>query len=313
MPQQPKHVSESDRPAAERQLASAAPVRQLASAAPVRQFVDREEPIAIFQAALEAHQRTKPLVLVFHGGAGTGKSRLRRELARLVDSRQQAESRAVINATLDFDVPVHRQPDAALFFLRKAIGEACKAGFPSFDLAYAVLWQKTHPDTPAGLPPLSAAENGGCTQQETATAPCEELRPLLEPGSLLSQLLDDTGKLPIIGLVPKIAALVGKSPEPPNPRTPEPHLRAWWERRGERELEDLPQMEPAAIVECLPKLWAADIKDHLGATSRKPQATSRESGGSPESRIQSPESRSPVAERRSVHRFLREVVGDRFD
>ena len=232
----PTHKVSSDRPVAE------------------RLFVDREEPVALFQAALKEPQPAKPLVLVFHGGAGTGKSRLRRELVRLVDSRQQTVDRVVATATLDFDVPVHRQPDAAHLFLRKAIGEDYQIRFPSFDLAYAIYWQKSHAETP----------------------PSDELKTLLESGSLLHQLLDDTGKLPLIGLVPKIAALVGKSPEPPNPRTPEPTLRAWWSTRGERELEDLPQMEPAAIVEQLPKLWASDLRDYLGATSHKPQAESEE-------------------------------------
>jgi hypothetical protein len=250
MPHQSKPAPESGRPAAE------------------RQFVDREEPIAIFQAALKASQPTKPLVLVFHGGAGTGKSRLRRELVRLVgsrqqavDSRQKAVDREVTTATLDFDVPVNHQPDAALFFLRNALRESYQVGFPSFDLAYAVLWQKSHPDTPLG----------------------DDLKPLPEPGSLLSQLLDESGKLPLVGLIPKTSNLVAASPEPPNPGTPEPPLRAWWTERGERELEDLPQMEPRAIVECLPKLWASDLKDWLGTTSHEPQATSEEPGKNRES------------------------------
>jgi len=273
VPQQPKPAPESGRPAAE------------------RQFVDREEPIAIFQAALKEPQPTRPLVLVFHGGAGTGKSRLRRELVRQLagDPNPRADIEAtkarntrnewvqeatspfhsvfvsswqsvlgsgpnVITATLDFDVPVHRQPDAALLSLRKAIGETCKAGFPSFDLGYAVYWQKSHPDAPLG----------------------DDLKLLLEPSSLLSQLLDDSGKLPLIGLVPKISSLLAGSLDPLNPRPLDPSLRSWWECRGERELEDLPQMEPGAIVESLPKLWAADVKDYLQS-------------GSPESRVQSPE------------------------
>jgi tetratricopeptide (TPR) repeat protein len=238
VPQQPKPASESGRPAAD------------------RPFVDREEPIATFKAALKEPQRTKPFVLVFHGGAGTGKSRLRCELVR-----QLASGADVVTATLDFDVPVHRQPDAALLYLRNALREAYQVTFPSLDLAYAVLWQKSHPDKPLG----------------------DDLKPLLEPGSLLSQLIDETGKLPLIGLVPRIIVLVGKSPEPPNPRTLEPFYSEWWERRGERELEDLPQMEPAAIVEQLPKLWASDLKDWLGAASLKPQATSNESGKKQES------------------------------
>jgi len=275
MPLEPRPKPESGRPAAE------------------RQFVDREEPIAIFQAALSRPQPTKPLVLVFHGGAGTGKSRLRRELMRLVNGGAPEPPNPgtrepplrVVAATLDFDLPVHRQPDAALFSLRKAIGEACKAGFPSFDLALAVLWQKTHPDTPMGLARLSAEENractharsqnGGCTQQETVTPPCEELRTLLEPGSLLSQLLDEAGKLPLIGLIPRVSALVDSRQQtvdragPTSNLPPSTYYLDWWRERGERELEDLPQMEPAAIVEQLPKLWASDLKDFLKPESRE--------------------------------------------
>ena len=285
------HRVSSDRPAAE------------------RPFVDREEPIAIFQAALNAPQRAKPLVLVFHGGAGTGKSRLRRELVKLVDSRQhsvdgrqETGDGAVVTATLDFDVPVHRQPDAALLFLRQAIGEACKAEFPSFDIAYAVLWQKAHPDAPMGLPPLSAAENGGCTQQGTATAPCEELRPLLEPGSLLSQLLDETGRLPLIGLIPKIAnTLRDQGIEGPRDRVKEAptsnllsttYYLSWRKERGERELEDLPQMEPAAIVEQLPKLWASDLRDYLRQGSRESGLGSGQTSN--DSPLSTPHSRSAV-------------------
>jgi tetratricopeptide (TPR) repeat protein len=233
MPLEPKHPSRSDRPAAE------------------RQFVDREELIAPVHAALKEPQRTKPLVLVYYGGAGIGKSRLRREL-----TKQMASEPGVLTATLDFTIPIYRQPDTALFFLRKTIHEVYQVRFPSFDIACSVLWQKTHTEASLG----------------------DDLKPLLEPGSLLAQLLDDSGKLPLIGLVPRISSLLVRSPEPQNPRPPEPSLRAWWSERGERELEDLPQMEPAAIVEQLPKLWAADLKDYLQA-------------GSPESRVQSPEVR----------------------
>jgi tetratricopeptide (TPR) repeat protein len=283
--QQPKRASEGGRQAAERPV------------------VDREEPIAVFQAALNAPQPTKPLVLVFHGSAGTGKSRLRRELIRLVDSRspEPPSPGAVrqgplgptpepplrnITATLDFDVPINRQPDAALFFLGNALREAYRVGFPRFDLAYAFLWQKSHPDTAlvreAGPEPefdhkdtkaqVSADENG--------------MQTLLEPGSLLSQLLDESGKLPLIGLIPKIANILrdqgiegsrDRVPETPTSYLlPPTYYATWWRERGERELEDLPQMEPAAIVECLPRLWASDLKDFLGATSHKPQAESEE-------------------------------------
>ncbi len=227
MPRRPKHRTKGDHWAAE------------------RQFVDREELIAVYQAALREPLGTKPHVLVFHGGAGIGKSRLRKELAR-----QLAADTAVLTATLEFDVPAHRQPDAALFFLRNTLGESGQVRFPSFDIAYAFLWQKTHPETPlrgkSGTVPRSASVKVGAVQ-----SPFSEEGPLKESDSLLSQVVDDEGKLPLIGLVPRIAKLL------------KPVDREWWDRRGERELEDLPQMEPAAIVEQLPALWAADLKDNL--------------------------------------------------
>ncbi len=210
VPQVPEYPRRGDRPAAE------------------RQFVGREGSIAPVHAALRQPRRTKPLILVYYGGAGIGKSRLRMELVK-----QLAADPGVVTATLDFHIPTYRQPEAALFFMRNALHEAHQVRFPSFDLAYAVYWQKTHPDAPLR----------------------EEVQPLLEPGFVLSQLLDQTGKLPLIGLIPMMAKGVsGRETE------------TWWKERGERELEDLPQMEPQVIVEHLPKLWAADLQDHLDKT-----------------------------------------------
>jgi len=261
VPPECKHPSRGDRQVAE------------------RQFVGREEFVAPVESALKEPPRTKPLVLVFHGGAGIGKSRLRRELVQ-----QLARDPDVLTATLDFDVTGHRHPESALFFLRKTLGEAYEARFPSFDIAYAIYWQKTHPDTPlasgdmTGLARLSAEENRACTHSRSRDGGCTKEAP--ESGSLLTQLLDETGRLPLIGLIPKLSKLLAASLDPSTPIPLDPSLRSWWERRGERELEDIPQMEPGEIVEQLPKLWAADLKEHLGATSHKPQATSGEGGGS---------------------------------
>jgi hypothetical protein len=175
MPSRPKHPPNGGRQAAE------------------RQFVDREEFIAPVHAALKEPQRTKPLVLVYYGVAGIGKSRLRREL-----TKQMAGDAAVLTATLDFDIPSYRQPETALFFLRKAISEAYQVRFPSFDLAYAIYWQKTHPETPLGDMTGIAAIPDRVPRSQ----------PLLEPGSILPKLLDESGKLPLIGLIPKIAKVI---------------------------------------------------------------------------------------------------------
>jgi hypothetical protein len=250
-----------------------------------RLFVGREEFVAPVQSALREPQRTRPLVLVYYGGAGIGKSRLRLELAK-----QFVHDPHVAAATLDFDIPAYRQPDAALLFLRNALHQTYQARFPSFDVAYAILWQKTHPDTPLG------SEEGGERREEgqepesyhkdtKAQSRTDEsgMQTLLASGSLLSQLLDESGKLPLIGLIPRISALVDSRQD-----TAE---RKWRTERGERELEDLPQMEPSRIPDVLPKIWSADVRDFLGAPSRKPQASSNE-GQKPEGKSQEPRTRS---------------------
>src|SRR5512136_3112853 len=98
MPLTPKHKPGGGRPSAE------------------RQFVDREEFVAPVHAAVKDPKRTTPLVLVYYGGAGIGKSRLRKELVR-----QLAGSPGLVTATLDFAIPTYRQPDAALLFLRNEL------------------------------------------------------------------------------------------------------------------------------------------------------------------------------------------------
>ncbi len=267
MPLTPKHKPGSDQPVAE------------------RQFIDRQEFVSPVQSALKEPPRSKPLVLVFHGGAGIGKSRLRRELVR-----QLARDPEVLAATLDFDVVGHRHPETALFFLRNTLCQTSQVCFPSFDLAYAVYWQKTHPDT-------ALAVSGNSNSETRMTNEIPAL--MQERNSLLSQLLDESAKLPLIGLIPRISKLVAASLDPSIPRSLGPFLSDWWERRGERELEDIPQMEPGEIVDRLPKLWAKDLKHYLGAASLKPQAPSREEGGErrEESQVRNDERRTTNEER----------------
>jgi tetratricopeptide (TPR) repeat protein len=280
MSSKPNHTPRGDRKAAE------------------RQFVDREEFVAPVQSALKEPPRTKPLVLVYYGGAGIGKSRLRRELVR-----QLARDPDVQTATLDFTIPTFRQPETALLALRNSLVDTYQVRFPSFDIAYAFYRQKAHPDTALrseeGGERREAGPESEFDHKDTkAQVRTDEsgMQTLLEPGSLLLQLLDQSGKLPLIGLIPKVSALVGSRQHvvdragPTSNLPPSTYYLEWWERRGERELEDIPQMEPGAIAEQLPRLWAADLKEYLGAASLKLQASSQE----PDSPLSTPHSRRAV-------------------
>ncbi len=215
MPIRPKHSLGPGRPAAQ------------------RQFTDREDLIEAFRAALDTKQPDKHHVLVFYGVGGVGKTSLRRELARLVSSEPD-----VVTGALDFDVPAYRHEETALFVLRLALRQTCKVQFPSFDIAYAVHWRKTRPQS----------------------ALTRDTFPLLEPGTMLSEAFDVLGQLTLVGLVPKLAGMALKGSQA---------LREWWTRRGSAELRDLPLLEPTQIAERLPMFWASDLKDFLAAKGKK--------------------------------------------
>jgi tetratricopeptide (TPR) repeat protein len=215
MPIKPRHTPGVGRPVAQ------------------RQFTDREDFIKTFQTALAAKQPDKHQVLVFYGVGGIGKTSLRRELTRLLASEP-----GVITAALDFDVPGYRDQDTALFALRKALREKHKVQFPSFDIAYAVLWRKTRPQTPM-------TRDNFC---------------LLESGTVLADAVDVLGDVTIVGTIPKLAAVALKGSQA---------VRDWWTKRGSTELRELPSLEPPQIAERLPMFWASDLKDFLAANGKR--------------------------------------------
>ena len=210
MPIRPKHTLDDSRPKA------------------VRQFTDREEFIEAFQKALKGIKPNEQNVAVFYGVGGIGKTSLRKELGRILEKEQPKTAWTV----LDFSLPQYREQETALFTLRKSFGDKYKIPFPSFDLAYAVYWQKTHPQTPL----------------------TKENFPLLDAGGIVVDIVTLFGEIPGIGLIPKLSKLVIKGKKA---------LEDWWTKRGNRELYDLPQMEPKDILERLPMFWAGDLKDSL--------------------------------------------------
>lgn len=189
-----------------------------------RIFVDREEPLAAFEAALGHPNLSSPRVLVYYGIGGIGKSRLRRELR----DRLVAHEPGAVWAEVDFSLPALRDPETALFALRRQLVERQHVGFPSFDLVYAYLWKQTRPNVP----------------------PTQEGSPLFEAGSLAAKILAAVG-VPLVSLVPDIVAK-GQKP-----------LKQWWQKRGRDDLAELPRLEPAEIQARLPAYFAEDLAEHL--------------------------------------------------
>ncbi len=188
-----------------------------------RGFVDRQELLAAFDAALKRDDRSRPKVLVFWGLAGIGKSRLKRELRE----RLAAKEDGTLWAEVDFGLPTLREPQTALFSLRRQLSDRHNVRFPTFDLVYAYLWRLTRPNT----------------------APLEEGRALFEAGSLAASLLSSMG-VPFISLA---ATLAEKASGP---------VKAWWIKRGRDDLKALTRLETAEIEERLPAYFAEDLAEY---------------------------------------------------
>jgi tetratricopeptide (TPR) repeat protein len=193
-----------------------------------RQFTDREAFTKAFQDVLpkmKASDKELP-ILVFYGVGGIGKTRLLRELSGMLD----ADKSPSLWVLLNFEEHI-RDMQSALFHLRKLLNAKYKIQFPTFDLAYAIFWQKTHPQTPLS----------------------KESFPLMEDGTLITDIISALGVFPAVGLITKIPAVIMRGHQV---------YKEWWTRRS-KELHCLTEMESGDIADLLPSFWAQDFNDYL--------------------------------------------------
>src|SRR5690625_7974705 len=62
---------------------------------------------------------------------------------------------------IDFDVVNYRNPETALYILRKDLSKDYKIQFPIFDLAYSIYWKKVNPNIPFNQHTMPLIEEGG--------------------------------------------------------------------------------------------------------------------------------------------------------
>jgi tetratricopeptide (TPR) repeat protein len=189
-----------------------------------RPFVDREEHIEAFWRTFHGPDLPRSKVLVYYGLGGIGKTRLRKELRdRLIDHDNR-----VLWAEVDFSLPSMRDPETALFSLRRRLDEDHGVAFPTFDLVYAYLWKLSRPNA----------------------SPFEGGSPVFEAGSLAAELVSSFG-IPLVTFVAK-AAEMGSKP-----------LKSWWMKRGRDDLKEVSGLDPPEIEERLPVYFAEDLAEHL--------------------------------------------------
>lgn len=193
-----------------------------------KKFTDREQFLAAFKNALSTKIKDEHKLVVYYGVGGIGKTTLRKELGK----RLETEKPETVWTAIDLDTPTYREQETALFVLRNQLHEKFKINFPSFDIAYTVYWQKTHPQTPM----------------------TKDNFPLLTGANVVAGIMRVVGEMPYIGFVPKLtkAFMTGGNV-----------FREWWKKRGEKELANLPTLEPKEISLRMPMFWASDMKDFL--------------------------------------------------
>ena len=200
-----------------------------------KQFTDRIAFIAAFDGALQRldpKDETAYHVLVYYGVGGIGKTALRRHLGQRLDTVTD-----VCWAVVDFEAPANREPGSALFLMRNELKRKYRFRFPLFDLAYALYWEQTHPQTP-----LAQADIPG-----------------LEEGDLLLDLLLAVEDVPGLGLLTKIPKAVAKIGG---------KAMDWWRGR-ENELRLFAGLEPQQMLEHLSMFWALDLQRALATTGEQ--------------------------------------------
>lgn len=110
-------------------------------------FVDREEPKSTFEKAAFSIPAQGCLVRTWYGVGGQGKTALARELFRISDASFEPSYSHLRRAMLDLHGRPINDPDRLLVWIRNAFSKA-GISFPAFDLAFAIMWQKTRGEEP---------------------------------------------------------------------------------------------------------------------------------------------------------------------
>ncbi|MBT2542435.1 hypothetical protein J7E99_17345 [Streptomyces sp. ISL-44] len=145
-----------------------------------RQFFNREGLLAVYDEELHGISG-RPRILNVVGVGGIGKSRLLQELRHRTPD-------AFRTARLDLQLPTLRQQEDALAVLRTEFG-AQGVKFDRFDIAYAVLWQRVHPQL----------------QMDRRNTP------FAEESEVLSKILDEAMGLPVFGTAAGLVRLTGRA------------------------------------------------------------------------------------------------------
>ncbi|MDO1514335.1 tetratricopeptide repeat protein [Maribacter confluentis] len=192
-----------------------------------RFFTNREKHFISFKNAIKNLNTKKLSILSFYGVGGIGKTRLKKELIKTI-----AEDKSyMISSSLDFQQVEFRNVSTAMHILYKDL-KSKGINFPTFEVAHAVCWQKSHPEQSLRQSSL----------------------PFIEEGSIVFDIISIAQDVPIVGILPKIGSLIYKVKKEYN---------KWWAKYGEKELQNLSELQPYEIERSLPYYFAVDLNHYI--------------------------------------------------
>lgn len=201
-----------------------------------RIFVDREDCTQAFRENIHKLGTQKYNILYYYGIAGIGKSKLQKELQRILDE----ESPDTFWVSIDLNTKTYREVGTFLITLRNKIQEKSKAKFYLFNTLHAIYWKKLHPEIP--LP--------------------KENYPLIKEDGVFSKLIDGLNEIKFGALenipIKLIYDTINNTPE---------KVKSFF--KGQViDASKLIAMEAHEIEGMLPGFFAADFTDYLGSNTR---------------------------------------------
>jgi tetratricopeptide (TPR) repeat protein len=196
-----------------------------------RVFVDREACTQALRENIQKSGTQRYNVLYYHGIAGIGKSKLQKELQRILDE----EYPDIFWASIDLNTKTYREVGTFLVTLRNKIQEKCKAKFYLFNIAHAIYWKKLHPEIPLQ----------------------KENYPLIKERGFFSKIIDALDEFASVN-AGMILGIINNAPDNINRFFKEQAL----------DIHKLVAMEAHQIEEILPGFFAADFTAYLGSSSR---------------------------------------------
>lgn len=208
-----------------------------------RPFTGRGAYVRKFVDVLERQDPQKSRVLVYHGMGGIGKSRLAKELGRVLDGESELEETGVLDdlrhhswfcwAKMDFEESNHRKPAQGLYYLRTRLLEKYGFRFPTFDIAFAEYWSKAYPATPLPKPDPSVLE---------------------EHGDLIVEISNLLEEVPAAGIMARLPKRLGELNR---------EAKRWYRKRNEEALQGVPSLQPHEIEMRLPGFWTLDFNREI--------------------------------------------------